>query len=734
VKSNNRIFSVPNSDTAPSSRIQDEIKLHLDKGEKPNRLINEKSPYLLQHAFNPVDWYSWGEPAFEKARNENKLIFLSIGYSTCYWCHVMEREVFENERIASLMNEYFVNIKVDREERPEVDRIYMKALTGITGSGGWPMSMFLTPDLKPFYGATYIPPVARYGSPAFPDLIKDIHDQWHIAPEKFYKTGNQVLNFIKENAFPNGTELSLNETVLKKAYNKIAGNFDPVHKGFGEAPKFPRPMLFNFLFHYYKRFGEEKSKSMALETLKEIANGGIHDHIGGGFHRYATDNSWRVPHFEKMLYDQAQLANSYLDAYLITHDDFYSSIVTDILEFIINEMTSADGGFFSALDAESAIDNSNSKLKKEGAYYLWKKGEIDKTLTTEESEIFCFVFGIKEHGNVNGTASIHADFNDENIIYQSHTIDETATYFNMNKTKVEEIVTTCRNKLALIKKERPYPHLDDKILTSWNGLMISAFSNAYKIIGDERYLMAAEKAADFILAKVFDRKNNILYHRYRDGEAKYEAGLEDYAFFIGGLIDLYEASFNYKWIKSAIELTGIQIKLFYDNINHGFFDTSGNDKTILIKTKEWMENAEPSGNSSAILNLLCLSQMTDNTKWDEIAGNSLAYFSNIINRYPDAMVFMLAAIDFSISKPKQIIIAGSLQDPLTAEILKVIRNHYIPNKIVLLIDNPAEYEKFFPFVKDYIRLDGKTTVYVCENYNCKLPTSKITEIEKLLST
>jgi hypothetical protein len=646
----------------------------------------------------------------------------------------MEREVFENERIASLMNEYFVNIKVDREERPEVDRIYMKALTGITGSGGWPMSMFLTPDLKPFYGATYIPPVARYGSPAFPDLIKDIHDQWHIAPEKFYKTGNQVLNFIKENAFPNGTELSLNETVLKKAYNKIAGNFDPVHKGFGEAPKFPRPMLFNFLFHYYKRFGEEKSKSMALETLKEIANGGIHDHIGGGFHRYATDNSWRVPHFEKMLYDQAQLANSYLDAYLITHDDFYSSIVTDILEFIINEMTSADGGFFSALDAESAIDNSNSKLKKEGAYYLWKKGEIDKTLTTEESEIFCFVFGIKEHGNVNGTASIHADFNDENIIYQSHTIDETATYFNMNKTKVEEIVTTCRNKLALIKKERPYPHLDDKILTSWNGLMISAFSNAYKIIGDERYLMAAEKAADFILAKVFDRKNNILYHRYRDGEAKYEAGLEDYAFFIGGLIDLYEASFNYKWIKSAIELTGIQIKLFYDNINHGFFDTSGNDKTILIKTKEWMENAEPSGNSSAILNLLCLSQMTDNTKWDEIAGNSLAYFSNIINRYPDAMVFMLAAIDFSISKPKQIIIAGSLQDPLTAEILKVIRNHYIPNKIVLLIDNPAEYEKFFPFVKDYIRLDGKTTVYVCENYNCKLPTSKITEIEKLLST
>jgi uncharacterized protein YyaL (SSP411 family) len=734
VKSNNRRFSVPNSDTAPSSRIQDEIKLHLDKGEKPNRLINEKSPYLLQHAFNPVDWYSWSEPAFEKARSENKLIFLSIGYSTCYWCHVMEREVFENERIASLMNEYFVNIKVDREERPEVDRIYMKALTGITGSGGWPMSMFLTPDLKPFYGATYIPPVARYGSPAFPDLIKDIHDQWHRAPEKFYKTGNQVLNFIKENAFSNGTELSLNETVLKKAYNKIAGNFDTVHKGFGEAPKFPRPMIFNFLFHYYKRFGEEKSKSIALETLKEIANGGIHDHIGGGFHRYATDNSWRVPHFEKMLYDQAQLLNSYLDAYLITHDDFYSSIAKDILEFIIGEMTSADGGFFSALDAENAIDNSNSKLKKEGAYYLWKKGEIDKILTTEESEIFCFVFGIKEHGNVNGAASIHADFNDENIIYQSHTIEETATHFNMNKTKVKEIVNTCRNKLALIKKERPYPHLDDKILTSWNGLMISAFSNAYKIIRDERYLTAAEKAADFILAKVFDQKNNILYHRYRDGEAKYEAGLEDYAFFTGGLIDLYEASFNYKWIKSAIELTGIQIKLFYDNINHGFFDTSGNDKTILIKTKEWIENAEPSGNSAAILNLLRLSQMTDNTKWDEIAGNSLAYFSNIINRYPDAMVFMLAAIDFSISKPKQIIIAGSLQNPLTAEILKLIRNHYIPNKIVLLIDNPAEYEKFFPFVKDYIRLEGKTTVYVCENYNCKLPTSDLDEIQNFLMT
>jgi len=391
VKQNNQINSSPNSDAVPSSRIQDEIKLHLDKGEKPNRLINEKSPYLLQHAFNPVDWYSWSEPAFEKARSENKLIFLSIGYSTCYWCHVMEREVFENERIASLMNEYFVNIKVDREERPEVDRIYMKALTGITGSGGWPMSMFLTPDLKPFYGSTYIPPVAGYGSPGFPDLIKEIHDRWLLAPEKFYESGNQVLDFIKGNAFPSGSELSLNETVLKKAYNKIAGNFDPVHKGFGEAPKFPRPMIFNFLFHYYKRFGEENSKFMALETLKEIADGGIHDHIGGGFHRYATDNSWRVPHFEKMLYDQAQLANSYIEAFQITHNDFYLSTAIDILDFVISEMTSTEGGFFSAIDAESVIDYTDSSMKKEGAYYLWIKMKLIKYLQ-KRNRIFSVLY------------------------------------------------------------------------------------------------------------------------------------------------------------------------------------------------------------------------------------------------------------------------------------------------------------------------------------------------------
>ena len=732
---NSQSFLDSDSENYHKGEIQDIIKLHLRNGDKPNRLINEKSPYLLQHAFNPVDWFPWSESALENAQSKNKLIFLSIGYSTCYWCHVMEREVFENEKIASLMNEYFINIKVDREEHPEIDRIYMKALTGISGSGGWPMSMFLTPDLKPFYGATYIPPTSWQGNLGFPELIKEIHNQWLLVPEKFYDSGKKVFDFIKGNIYQKTGELSLDETVLTNAFNKIEDNFDRVHKGFGNAPKFPRPMLFNFLFRYYRRFGEEKSKFMALDTLKEIANGGIRDHIGGGFHRYATDVNWRIPHFEKMLYDQAQLSNSYLDAFQITHEDFYSSIAIDTLNFTISEMTSSEGGFYSAIDAESAVDFSNSNLKKEGAYYLWGKSEIDKNLTKEESDIFCYIYGIKEHGNINNSTSIHADFNDENIVYQLHSIEETLNHFDLSKKRVKDLVTSCKSKLLLKRREHPYPHVDDKILTSWNGLMISAFANAYKIIRDERYLIAAERSADFILNKLFDQKNNILFRRYRDGEAKFEGVLEDYAFFICGLIDLYESTFSYKWIKFAIELTAIQINLFYDDINHGFFDTSRDNETILIKTKEWVDNAEPSGNSVAILNLLRLAQMTDNRKWEEIAGKSLTYFSKIINQYPDAMVCMLGAIDFSITKPKQIIVAGSLQDPLTLEILELINHYYIPNKIVLLVDNSDKKnnESFFPYAIDYNKKDNKTTVYICEDYRCNLPISDKNEIEEILS-
>jgi len=731
---NSQSFHDAGSGNSHQGGIKDVINLHLSNGDKPNRLINEKSPYLLQHAFNPVDWYPWSDLTFEKARIENKLIFLSIGYSTCYWCHVMEREVFENEKIASLMNNIFINIKVDREEHPDIDRIYMKALTSITGSGGWPMSMFLTPDLKPFYGATFIPPDARHGSPGFPDLINEIHKQWLLTPENFYNSSNKIFNFIKDNIYYKTNTVSLNENILNKAFNKIAANYDPVHKGFGDAPKFPRPMIFNYLFRYYKRFAEETSKTMALETLKEIAYGGIHDHIGGGFHRYATDNSWRIPHFEKMLYDQAQLANSYIEAFQITHNDFYLSTAIDILDFVISEMTSSEGGFFSAIDAESVIDYSNSSMKKEGAYYLWKKDEVDKILTEEESNIFCFIYNIKKNGNINRSLSAHSEFYDENIIYQLHSIEEAVVHFDSNKEKVIYILSSSKNKLASKRRERPYPHLDDKILTSWNGLMISAFSNAYKILRDEKYLIAAERSAEFVLSKMYDRKNFILFRRYRDGETKFEGGLEDYAFFIFGLIDLYEASFKIRWINLAIELTGIQINLFYDNIHHGFFDSNGNDNTILIRTKEWIDNAEPSGNSVAILNLLRLAQITNNKKWEEIENKSLYSFSNLLNKHPDAMVNMLGAIDFSITKPKQIIIVGSINDPLTNKILKLIHNHYIPNKILLLIDisEKDEYENLFPYANNYIQRDNITTVYICENFNCNLPTSDIDVIEKLL--
>lgn len=732
---NTQTFNDTSEDSFRSpSFIREVIKYHMDKGEKPNRLINEKSPYLLQHAFNPVEWYSWSDSAFDKSKSENKLIFLSIGYSTCYWCHVMEREVFENERIASLMNEYFVNIKVDREEHPEIDRIYMKALSGIAGSGGWPMSMFLTPDLKPFYGATYIPPTSKYGRPGFPELIKEIHDQWLLAPEKFYDSAKTVTNFIKSDAIQKGGRLSLSESTLKKAFENINSNFDHIHKGFGNAPKFPRPMIFNFLFRYYKRFAEETSKIMALDTLKEIAFGGIHDQIGGGFHRYSTDNKWRIPHFEKMLYDQAQLTNSYLDAFQITRDDLYSSTAGDTLEFIISEMTSPEGGFYSAIDAESAVSNSKSTVVKEGAYYLWGIDEIQKILTSEEFNIFCFLYGFEEIEDI-GSSTIKQDIQkSNNIIYQIHSIEETAKHLGLDKEHIINVVIACKNKLLSKRKDRPYPHLDDKILTSWNGLMISAFSNANKLLRDDRYIISAERSADFILNNMYDQKNNILFHRYRDKEAKFEGGLEDYVFFINSLIDLYEASFNDKWIKAAIELTNIQINLFYDTVNHGFFDTNGSDKSLLMRTKEWVDNAEPSGNSIAVFNLLRLAQMTDNKYYEEIAEKSLEYFSNSVNQYPDAMVSMLCTLDFSITKPKQIIVAGSISDPQTTKILELINESYIPNKIVVLI-NKADKNgtgKFFPIENYYVLKNDKTTVYICEDYHCKLPTSDLDEIKNLL--
>lgn len=724
-----------NSTKSGQNTIAAVVQRHLDAGEKPNRLIHEKSPYLLQHAFNPVDWYPWGEEAFEKARREDKPIFLSIGYSTCYWCHVMEREVFENDSLAALMNEYLVSIKIDREERPDVDRVYMTAVQAMTGSGGWPMSMFLTPDLKPFYGATYIPPEAKWGRPGFRDIVTKIHEVWTTNRQSILENSQKMADYLKEISTPKVQSAHVDQTALQRGFDAFSQTFDPQNAGFGGAPKFPRPVAFNFLLRHYSRTGETQALDMSLATLINMAKGGMYDHIGGGFHRYATDERWHVPHFEKMLYDQAQLTISYLEAFQITREPFYADVARDVLAYVQRNLTHPDGGFYSAEDAESAIDPNKPKQKKEGAFYVWSKDEIDALLSAEESSVFNFYFGVEEHGNV--IADPHQEFVGKNIAYISHSPDETAKQFNLSPDEVMSILSQVRQKLFRARENRPHPHLDDKILVSWNGLMISAFARAHQVLGDAKYLEAADRAAQFILTKLYDENKNELLRRYRDGEARYDGHLEDFAFLIQGLIDLYESSFEIRWLTTAIELTERQNRLFYDKENGGFFDVSDKDRSLLIRTKESYDGAEPTGNSIAILNLLRLSQMVDNQEWCALAEKSLAYFGGHMFNMPQALAQFLVGLDFSLSKPKQIIIAGKAGDAHVKTLISEIHRRFIPNKVVLLADGEKGQKTlaaFVPFIDSVQMIDGRATAYICEDYACQLPTSDPQMVGKLLDS
>ncbi len=718
---------------APKGTIALMIKRELEEGKKPNRLIKEKSPYLLQHAFNPVDWYPWGEEAFEKARREDKPIFLSIGYSTCYWCHVMEREVFEVDSIAALMNKYLVSIKVDREERPDVDRVYMTALQAMTGSGGWPMSMFLTPDLKPFFGATYIPPESKWGRPGFRDIITRIQELWTTNREAILENSQQIADYLRQATGLKEPAIKAGQRALDRGFESFSKSYDPNYAGFGNAPKFPRPVVSNFLLRYCKRTKESKALEMTLATLSRMARGGIYDQIGGGFHRYSTDEKWHLPHFEKMLYDQAQLAISYLEAFQTTHDNFYADVARDVLAYVQRNLTHPEGGFYSAEDAESAVDPEKPDEKKEGAFYVWTLPELDAILGPEAARVSAYHFGAKTEGNVDSDP--HQQFLGKNILYIAHSLEETAEQFRLTVADLESRLSTARRKLFEARQRRPRPHLDDKILVSWNGLMISAFSRACQVLGDMEYLRPAERAAQFVLTKQFNPRTKELLRRYRDGEARYEAHLEDYAFFVQGLLDLYEASLDIKWLEHAIALTEVQNTLFYDKENGGFFDISGKDRSILVRTKEWYDGAEPSGNSIAILNLLRISEMINKQEWKEMAEQSLSHFGQRMLDAPQAMPQFLVALDFILSKPKQIIIAGKADDRGTRELLEEVHSHFIPNKILLLADGKEGQDilaSYVPFIRSVRMLDGKPTAYICENYACKLPTPDRTLVAKLL--
>jgi uncharacterized protein YyaL (SSP411 family) len=708
--------------------------------QKTNRLAREKSPYLLQHAHNPVDWYPWGEEAFAKARRENKPIFLSIGYSTCHWCHVMAHESFEDPATAQIMNREFVNIKVDREERPDVDRVYMTFVQATTGGGGWPMSVWLTPDLQPFVGGTYFPPEDRYGQPGFPRVLERIAATWKQDHAKIAEQGAKIVAALREagSAAPKHAG-EIDPKILDEGYQQLTRAYDAHEGGFSSAPKFPRPATLNFLFRVYAREGTNSSTGkhaleMNLHTLRKMAAGGIHDHIGGGFHRYSVDAFWHVPHFEKMLYDQAQLAVAYIDAFQITREAQFEKVARGILDYVRRDMTAKTGGFFSAEDADSLLEHGKPE-HAEGAFYVWTKSEIDSALA-DDAKIFEFHYGVESDGNAPAGSDPQGEFQGKNILIERHALVETAKQFHKSEDEIRGALQKNREILFGIRAKRPRPHLDDKIITAWNGLMISAFSRAAQVFDDSTYLESASRAAEFIRTNLYDESRKTLARNFRDGKGTIAGFAEDYAFVLQGLLDLYEAGFDIRWLKFAIELQAAQDRLFLDEKKGGYFSTTGDDKSVLLRMKEDNDGAEPSPNSIAALNLLRLAQLRDAKELRERGEKAIKAFAPILDRAPTALPQMLVAFDYSLGKPRQIVIAGEKDKADTRKLLRELRCHYLPNAIVVLADQ-SEGQKYLGKKLEAIRamkkIGGKAAAYVCENFTCKTPVTETSALRKLLS-
>jgi uncharacterized protein len=673
-----------------------------------NRLIQEKSPYLQQHAHNPVDWYPWGEEAFEKARREDKPIFLSIGYSTCHWCHVMEHESFENEAIAELVNRWFVPIKVDREERPDIDRIYMNYVQATTGSGGWPMSVWLTPDLKPFVGGTYFPPENKYGRAGFPVILERIAQAWQNDREKILSTSAGIMEQLRVQAGTSEVGADRVElAILDSAFNQFRRSFDSRLGGFGGAPKFPRPSVHNFLLRYWKRTGRDEARDMVVETLLAMEKGGMHDQLGGGFHRYSVDEYWFVPHFEKMLYDQAQLVISYLEGFQITQDETLARAARRTLDYVMRDMTAPGGGFYSAEDADSAGDAAHPNQKSEGAFYIWSWQEVVELLGEERAQQFARRYGMEPDGNVENDP--HHEFTGKNILFQAQAEPDTG--------EAEKILFEARAK-------RPRPHLDDKILTAWNGLMISAFAKGAAVLNEPSYSNAARRAADFLLNTMLQPDGTLL-RRFRDGDAAISGMLDDYAFLAQGLLDLYESTFDFRYLDAAIALTKKQRELLEDE-GGGFFASAHEDTSRLMRIKDDYDGAEPSGNSVALLNLLRLSRITDKSEFETSARKMIAVFQPKLIAAPHGMPQMLASAEFDMAPRREIVIAGEA----TGEMVRLLYAKFDPNRIVLYAGPEiADYQPSIAFMKSQ---SNATTVYLCEDFVCREPLTREEDLVRLL--
>ncbi len=683
--------------------------------KKPNRLIDEKSPYLRQHAYNPVDWYPWSEEAFEKAKKEDKPVFLSIGYSTCHWCHVMERESFEDEEIAQILNKYFVPIKVDREERPDIDSIYMNVCMMMTGHGGWPLTVFLTPDKKPFYAGTYFPKESTYTRIGLKDLLLKLAQMWKEDRETFLNRSEKVLEYLKEHTEKKATE-TLSPHVFDMSYERFKDIFDPYYGGFGHRPKFPSPHNFLFLLRYYHKTKKENALEMVKHTLKNMRLGGIFDHIGFGFHRYSTDERWLLPHFEKMLYDQAMLTMAYLETYQITKNPFYKQVAEEILEYVKRDMTSSEGGFYSAEDADSEGE--------EGKFYVWEYDEL-KEILKEDFELFTKIFNIQKEGNFREEAT--GKITGKNIIYMRKSVKEIAEKLGKSEEEIKEFIEKTRKKLFDVRKKRIHPLKDTKILTDWNGLMIAAFSMAYQITEKEEYLETAKKAADFILEKM-KKEDGTLLHRYKDGEAKFDGNLEDYAFLVWGLTELYYASFEEKYLKEAVKFTDKMIQHFWDKENGGFFMTPDFGEELIVRPKESYDGAIPSGNSVAAYNLFRLYRITGNKKYEDYGLKTVNAFADKIKTLLTSYSMMLVAYDFYLSEGIEIVLAGK-KEKLKPFISKIYES-FLPYKTVVLKEN-EKISEIVPYVKD-IPVKENPEAYICKNFSCQMPITDIKTFEKEL--
>ena len=672
-----------------------------------NALIHEKSPYLRQHAHNPVNWLPWGEQAFEAARQQDKPIFLSAGYSTCHWCHVMAHESFENERVAEILNREFISIKLDREERPDVDRIYMLYVQAVTGSGGWPLSVWLTPELKPFYGGTYFPPDSRYGRPGFPDILERLAHAWHTDRGRVNELTGSVLEQLQDYSGREGRAGDLTRAPLDSAFSQLRRIFDRQWGGFGHAPKFPRPVAFNFLLRYYAMENNSEALEMTAGTLQAMSVGGMHDQLGGGFHRYSVDERWFVPHFEKMLYDQAQLAVSYLEAHQATGEAAFAKIARGIFTYLERDLTSPEGAFYSAEDADSP-DPENPSHSGEGAFYLWRQSEIEHILGSENARRFSKAFGTQKDGNVDHDPQ--GEFSGRNILFAA------------TEDAWGESLQEPRQKLFEAREKRPRPHLDNKILTAWNALAISAFVKGYAVLREPRFLTVAQRAADFLFAKMRDPQSGNLLRRFCDGEAAISGFLDDYAFFAQALLDLFESTGNPEYLKGALSLARDGFSKFVDSENGGFFSTAASANDLLLRLKDDYDGAEPSGNSVAIDVLLRLAHITGDAAFSKQAEAGLRWFSPKLQAQPTASPQALCALYRWLSVPEQIVVRAESLTPDVEAFIHDSRAKFLPFTMVLPVTDTAAavLTPVAPFLGSLTRT-GRMTLYHCKNLVCDLP-------------